>query len=169
MNLLLAEQAEMDRRAFDRDSWTLEDWRDQKLGHILLHVTKAGGKLVRLKDHPGQLRPTPNMGVVGADLAVYRSQLVNLFELDAVAVMGRVVNVNSLRKVQDEVSAAAGSLSEYLEPLQHAPVEEQGQVLRAAQGLHLAAVGLSNMLGLDVEEIHRQRMIENITKFGTPA
>jgi hypothetical protein len=63
--------------------WQVEAWRDQKVRHIHLHVAKALGKVVAMLDEAvpttsGTALKTRVRDEVLPDVAIYRSQLINL-------------------------------------------------------------------------------------------
>src|SRR5215510_328606 len=82
--LLLHAQAWWDAQRFDQPVWQVAAWRDQKVRHIHLHVAKALGKVVAALGE--EARTTSNTALrvrvcneVLPDVAIYRSQLLNLF------------------------------------------------------------------------------------------
>src|SRR5215467_5224388 len=83
-HLLLHAQAWWDAQRFDQPLWQVTEWRDQKVRHIHLHVAKALGKVVAAL---GEETPTVAdtdlraqvRNAVLPDVAIYRSQLINLF------------------------------------------------------------------------------------------
>ena len=82
-HLLLATQAWWDTQRFDQPLWQVEAWRDQKVRHIQLHVAKALGKVVAMLDDVAPTTSAPALTVrvrdeVLPDVAIYRSQLINL-------------------------------------------------------------------------------------------
>src|SRR5215510_10924487 len=82
--LLLRAQAWWDAQRFDQPVWQVATWRDQKTRHIHLHVAKALGKVVAaLGTNASTVSDTPLMARVSnevlPDMAIYRSQLLNLF------------------------------------------------------------------------------------------
>src|SRR6266850_5441321 len=86
-HLLLEAQVWWDAQRFDQPEWHLAAWPDQKVRHIQLHVAKALGKVVVAYD-AGALSGTDALARVRdevlPDVAIYRSQLLNLFpEVDA--------------------------------------------------------------------------------------
>ena|SRR2546425_3328821 len=80
--LLLHAQAWWDAQRFDQREWQVAAWREQKLRHIQLHVAKALGKVVAAYD-AGAISGTDGLARVRdevlPDVAIYRSQLLNLF------------------------------------------------------------------------------------------
>src|SRR2546428_3481499 len=80
--LLLHAQAWWDAQRFDQREWQVAAWREQKARHIQLHVAKALGKVVVAYD-AGALSGTDALARVRdevlPDVAIYRSQLINLF------------------------------------------------------------------------------------------
>ena len=82
--LLLHAQAWWDAQRFDQPEWQVTAWREQKLRHIQLHVAKALGKVVAAYDAgAGATSGTDALARIHnevlPDLAIYRSQLLNLF------------------------------------------------------------------------------------------
>src|SRR5215475_2646197 len=82
--LLLHAQAWWDAQRFDQPEWQVATWREQKLRHIQLHVAKALGKVVTAYEQGGEATSGTDALVrvrdeVLPDLAIYRSQLLNLF------------------------------------------------------------------------------------------
>ena len=83
-HLLLQAQAWWDAQRFDQSEWQVAEWRDQKVRHIQLHVAKALGKVVAaLSAGEGAASGTDTIAQVRdevlPDVAIYRSQLLNLF------------------------------------------------------------------------------------------
>src|SRR5205823_6768354 len=83
-HLLLPAQAWWDAQRFDQPVWQVVEWRDQKVRHIQLHVAKALGKVVvALGEDAGAASGTDTTARVRdevlPDVAIYRSQLINLF------------------------------------------------------------------------------------------
>ena len=83
-HLLLHAQAWWDAQRFDQRAWQVAAWREQKLRHIQLHVAKALGKVVAAYDAgAGATSGTDALARVRdevlPDVAIYRSQLLNLF------------------------------------------------------------------------------------------
>ena len=83
-SLLLHAQAWWVAQRFDQPVWQIAAWRDQKVRHIHLHVAKALGKVVAtLGEEARTTSGTDPMARVRdevlPDVAIYRSQLINLF------------------------------------------------------------------------------------------
>src|SRR4030095_3899545 len=83
-HLLLHAQAWWDAQRFDQPVWQVAAWRDQKVRHIHLHVAKALGKVVAALGE--EARTTSGTDLMARvrdevlpDVAIYRSQLSNLF------------------------------------------------------------------------------------------
>src|SRR4029450_9255118 len=73
-----------DAQRFDQPVWQVATWRDQKVRHIHLHVAKALGKVVAALGE--EARTTSGTDLMARvrdevlpDVAIYRSQLINLF------------------------------------------------------------------------------------------
>src|SRR2546425_837972 len=83
-SLLLHAQAWWDAQRFDQPMWQVAAWSDQKIRHIQLHVAKALGKVVvAYGEGSGATFGTDALARVRdevlPDVAIYRSQLINLF------------------------------------------------------------------------------------------
>src|SRR5262252_8289843 len=80
-HLLLHAQAWWDAQRFDQPVWQVAAWRDQKVRHIQLHVAKALGKVVAAsrEEAAGAAALARVRDEVLPDVAIYRSQLLNLF------------------------------------------------------------------------------------------
>src|SRR6266851_596675 len=83
-SLWLHAQAWWDAQRFDQPVWQVAAWPDQKLRHIQLHVAKALGKVVvAYGEGAGATSSTDALARVRnevlPDVAIYRSQLINLF------------------------------------------------------------------------------------------
>ena len=81
---LLRAQAWWDAQRFDQPAWQVTAWREQKLRHIQLHVAKALGKVVAASEQGGEATSGTDAlarvrDEVLPDVAIYRSQLLNLF------------------------------------------------------------------------------------------
>lgn len=165
MNLLLREQAEFDPHAFDRQEWVYKTWKQQKTGHIRDHIDKAEYKLIG--SSAGQHQPTQAMiDVVAPDLAVYRSQLINLYNLNpSIVDSAPRFKPIGLIAIRGLVGIASGALAHYLEPIAHgAEPEPVPFVEEAVISLHHAALGLMPE-GLEVA--HAARLEENFRRFAT--
>src|SRR5215510_5365990 len=83
-HLLLRAQAWWDAQRFDQPAWQVAAWHDQKVRHIQLHVAKALGKVVAASSEEaagaaGVVALARVRDEVLPDVAIYRSQLRNLF------------------------------------------------------------------------------------------
>ena len=83
-HVLLHAQAWWDAQRFDQPVWQVAAWRDQKVRHIHLHVAKALGKVVAALGEAAHTTSGPDLmarvrNEVLPDVAIYRSQLLNLF------------------------------------------------------------------------------------------
>ena len=166
-NLLLSEQAWWDVRQFDPALGYSElDTRDKKVLHILLHSVKAAGKLAVSKTRK----------VIGdeviPDLAIYRSQLVNLFELDPSDMESYCEEPLTDEEIQehlkpvfineakDSLTQANAWLAEYLELKQHGKSNDESLTQRSANQLHIVAARLAVVYEIDLEVAHRDRLEE---------
>src|SRR2546427_1255713 len=131
-HLLLHAQAWWDAQRFDQPVWQVAAWREQKLRHIQLHVAKALGKVVvAYGEEGGGASRTDALARVRdevlPDVAIYRSQLINLFpEVGAPppSLAHRKAGVGTpedepLRRVVLGLSQASAQLAAYLEPRGH--------------------------------------------------
>src|SRR5215470_20184358 len=127
-HLLLHAQAWWDAQRFDQPAWQVAAWRDQKVRHIHLHVAKALGKVVAALGAEARTASSTDLRArvrdeVLPDVAIYRSQLLNLFP-DACASLslshciagGGAPEAEPLLRVVLGLSRASAQLAVYLEP-----------------------------------------------------
>lgn len=157
MNYLLAEQKFFDPRRFDPpQGYETLPPDDQKIAHIQLHVAKAAFKVL------DRSREIITKEVI-PDLAIYRSQLMNIIDLDP-AELEEGIPVRD-RFPLDALVRANGYLAKYLEPRQHGEAVPLNPVKLAAQNLHGATTMLAWDYDVDVEQAHRTRLEWHL---GTP-
>src|SRR5262245_1774475 len=134
--LLLHAQAWWDAQRFDQPEWQVAAWREQKLRHIQLHVAKALGKVVAAYD-AGTMSGTDALARVRdevlPDVAIYRSQLLNLFpEVGAPPALAHhraavgTLEAEPLLQVVLGLSRASAQLAAYLEPREHGAASSGG-------------------------------------------
>jgi hypothetical protein len=130
-SFLLHAQVWWDAQRFDQPVWQVAAWRDQKVRHIQLHVAKALGKVVAAHSAGAGAASSPDALArvrddVLPDVAIYRSQLINLFPERCVppalshhqASMD-VQEAEPLLQVLLGLSRASAQLAAYLEPREH--------------------------------------------------
>jgi hypothetical protein len=168
--LLLHAQAWWDAQRFDQPAWQIVAWRDQKVRHIQLHVAKALGKVVAASREEAA-------GAAGAaalarvrdevlpDVAIYRSQLLNLFpEVGASpALAHRRAGVGTpkaelLLQVVLDLSRASAQLAAYLEPREHGAASPVSHIQEAIAYLHAGAEALATSFAVDLAHAHRARL-----------
>lgn len=133
--LFLEAQAWWDSRQFDpATGYEQLSLRDQKANHIYAHIGHAAFKF--LKDD-FKIRLTE----VAPDLAIYRSQLINLFDIEAESVTAHYRPMGSLDTILREIVKGGGILAKYIERLHHGDTETWpvGKITDAARHLHVAA------------------------------
>lgn len=133
--LLLAEQAWWDPRQFDPKGGYVElKMIGQKVNHIQTHVGWAA-----LKFNGSDFKVRVNE--VAPDLAIYRSQLVNLFDMDTDNITENYRPVGNLNNILYEIVAGGGKLAKYIERLQHGDAlgASLDKVEDAARHMHVAA------------------------------
>jgi hypothetical protein len=148
--------------------------RDQKIRHIQLHVAKAALKLVKRDNEIIMSQVIP-------DLAIYRSQLVNLLaepardaflrelnsQKSAASFKGKqkglsiVVNAD-YEYLKDEIITANGNLASYLERLEHGEPGDEDIIFTAAYRLDSGANGLAELYEMNLEQAHLARLEENL-------
>jgi hypothetical protein len=168
--LLRHAQAWWDAQRFDQPVWQVAAWRDQKVRHIHLHVAKALGKVVAASREEA-------VGASGADalarvrnevlpdVAIYRSQLRNLFPEVGVLLSRshRSVEVGTpeadpLLRVVLSLSRASAQLAAYLEPREHGAASPVSHVREAIADLHTSAEALAAVFAVDLARAHRARL-----------
>jgi hypothetical protein len=168
--LLLHAQAWWDAQRFDQPEWQVTAWREQKLRHIQLHVAKALGKVVTAYD--AGARATSGTDALARihnevlpDLAIYRSQLLNLFpEVGALSVLahrsadGDTPTTESLLQVVFDLSRASAQLGAYLEPREHGAAASVSHIQEAIAHLHASAEDLAALFAVDLVRAHQARL-----------
>src|SRR5215471_10367120 len=169
-HLLLHAQAWWDAQRFDQPEWQIAAWRDQKVRHIQLHVAKALGKVVAAYDAgAGATSGTDALARIHnevlPDLAIYRSQLLNLFpEVGAPSALahrragGDTPTAKSLLQVVLDLSRASAQLAAYLEPREHGAASSVSHIQEALAHLHASAAALATVFAVDLAHAHRARL-----------
>ena len=167
-HLLLRAQAWWDAQRFDQPVWQVAVWREQKARHIQLHVAKALGKVVVAYD-AGALSGTDALARVRdevlPDVAIYRSQLLNLFpEVDASpslvspSVDGGGQEAEPLLQVVLGLSRASAQLAAYLEPREHGVASPVSHIREASAHLQASAEALATAFAIDLARAHQARL-----------
>jgi hypothetical protein len=163
-------QAWWDAQRFDQPGWDVATWRDQKARHIQLHVAKALGKVVAALDTGAStVSDTLLMARVSTevlpDMAMYRSQLLNLFpEVGAPSALahrsadGDTPMAESLLQVVLDLSRASAQLAAYLEPREHGAASPVSHIQEAIKYLHAGAEALATSFTVDLSHAHRARL-----------
>jgi hypothetical protein len=169
-HLFLHAQAWWDAQRFDQPGWDVATWRDQKARHIQLHVAKALGKVVAAssKEAAGAAGAAALVRVrdeVLPDVAIYRSQLLNLFpEVGASpALAHRSAGVGTpkaepLLQVVLDLSRASAQLAAYLEPREHGAASPVSHIQEAIEYLHAGAEALATSFTVDLAHAHWARL-----------
>jgi len=169
-HLFLHAQAWWDAQRFDQPEWQVVAWRDQKARHIQLHVAKALGKVVAAYDAgAGATSGTDALTRIHTevlpDLAIYRSQLRNLFpEVGAPSALahrradGDTPTAESLLQVVLDLSRASAQLAAYLEPREHGAASSVSHIQEAIAHLHASAEALATAFAVDLVCAHRARL-----------
>jgi len=169
-HLLLHAQAWWDAQRFDQPEWQVAAWRDQKVRHIHLHVAKALGKVVAALGEEARAVSGTDLRArvrdeVLPDVAIYRSQLINLFpEVCAPpALAHRSAGVGTpaaepLPQVVLGLSQASAQLAAYLEPREHRATSPVSHIREAIEHLHVSAEALATAFGVDLTRVHRARL-----------
>ena len=168
--LLLHVQAWWDAQRFDQREWQVAAWREQKLRHIQLHVAKALGKVVtaynaRAEATSGTDALARVRDEVLPDVAIYRSQLLNLFpEVGAPPVLAHprtavgTPKVAPLLRVVLGLSRASAHLAAYLEPREHGAASPVIHIQEAIEHLHASAGALATAFAVDLARAHQARL-----------
>ena len=167
-SFLLHAQVWWDAQRFDQPVWQVAAWRDQKVRHIQLHVAKALGKVVAAYD-AGALSGTNALARVRdevlPDVAIYRSQLLNLFpEVDASpslvspSVDGGGQEAEPLLQVMLGLSRASAQLAAYLEPREHGVASPVSHIREAIAHLQASAEALATAFAIDLARAHQARL-----------
>jgi hypothetical protein len=169
-HLLLPAQAWWDAQRFDQPVWQVAAWRDQKVRHVHLHVAKALGKVVAAL---GEEAPTTSCTALRApvrdevlpDVAIYRSQLINLFPdvwtpaSRAHRSVGRdTPDAEPLLQVVLSLSRASAQLATYLEPREHGATTPTSHIREAIQDLDTSADVLATWFAVELAGTHRARL-----------
>jgi hypothetical protein len=169
-HMLLRAQAWWDAQRFDQPVWHVAVWRDQKARHIQLHVAKALGKVVAAAgEEAGATSGTDALARVRdevlPDVAIYRSQLINLFPEVGVPPLlsSRRIGVGTpeiepLLRVVLGLSRASAQLATYLEPREHGAVSPISHIREAIEDLHASAEALAAAFAVDLAHAHRARL-----------
>ena len=169
-HLLLHAQAWWDAQRFDQPVWQVAAWRDQKVRHIHLHVAKALGKVVAALGE--EARTTSRMALrarvcdeVLPDVAIYRSQLLNLFPnaCMSLSLSHRIADAGMpeaepLLGVVLGLSRASAQLAVYLEPREHGVASPVSHICEAIADLHACAEALAAIFTVDLACAHRTRL-----------
>jgi hypothetical protein len=167
-HLLLHAQAWWDAQRFDQHEWQVAAWREQKLRHIQLHVVKALGKVVVAYD-AGAIFGTDALARVRdevlPDVAIYRSQLLNLFpEVGAPPSLAHhratvgTLEAEPLLQVVLGLSRASAQLAAYLEPREHGAASPVSHIQEAIEHLHASAEALAALFAVDLVRVHQARL-----------
>ena len=169
--LLLHAQAWWDAQRFDQPVWHVVAWRDQKVRHIHLHVAKALGKVVAALGE--EARPTSSTDLMARvrdevlpDVAIYRSQLLNLFpdvgtpppSLAHRSAGGGGQQAEPLLRVVLGLSRASAQLAAYLEPREHGATSPVSHIREAIEALHASAEALAAVFAVDLARAHQARL-----------
>jgi len=167
---LLRAQAWWDAQRFDQPEWQVTAWREQKLRHIQLHVAKALGKVVAAYE-PGGEAPSGTDALarvrneVLPDVAIYRSQLLNLFpevevspSLVSPSVDGGGQEAEPLLQVVLGLSRASAQLAAYLEPREHGVASPVSHIREAIAHLQASAEALATAFAIDLARAHQARL-----------
>jgi hypothetical protein len=168
--LLLHAQAWWDAQRFDQPVWHVVAWRDQKVRHIHLHVAKALGKVVAASGEEARTASSTDLRArvcdeVLPDVAIYRSQLLNLFP-DACASLSlshRIAGIGTpeaepLLRVVLGLSRASAQLAVYLEPREHGVASPVSHICEAIADLHASAEALAAIFAVDLARAHLTRL-----------
>lgn len=169
-HLLLHAQAWWDAQRFDQPVWQVAAWRDQKVRHIQLHVAKALGKVVvAYGEEAGGASGTDALARVRdevlPDVAIYRSQLLNLFpEVYAPPALRwtsagvGTPKAEPLLQVVLGLSRASAQLAAYLEPREHGAMSPVSHIREAIEHLHASAEALATAFAVDLVRAHQARL-----------
>jgi hypothetical protein len=167
---LLRAQAWWDAQRFDQPAWQVAAWRDQKVRHIQLHVAKALGKVVAAYEQGGEATSGPDAltrvrDEVLPDVAIYRSQLLNLFpEMGASPALAHhraavsTLEAEPLLQVVLGLSRASAQLAAYLEPREHGTASPVSHIREAIEDLHASAEALAAVFAVDLARAHQARL-----------
>lgn len=168
--VLLQAQAWWDAQRFDQSVWQVAEWRDQKVRHIHLHVAKALGKVVTALGEEAQTASGTDLRArvrdeVLPDVAIYRSQLLNLFpdvcaprSLTSHSAGVGAQEAEPLLRVVLGLSRASAQLATYLEPREHGEASPVSHICEAIEHLHTSAAALAALFAVDLARAHRVRL-----------
>jgi hypothetical protein len=170
--LLLRAQDWWDTQRFDQPAWHLAAWPDQKVRHIQLHVAKALGKVVAALDSgvgaASGIDPMARVrDEVLPDIAMYRSQLINMLQEWGVPTASlcrphaRVPSrsaADPLFRVVMSLSRASAQLAAYIEPREHGARSPASSIQEAIQDLHDSAEALATYFAVDLASAHQARL-----------
>jgi hypothetical protein len=169
-HLLLHAQAWWDAQRFDQPVSQVAAWRDQKVRHIHLHVAKALGKVVAAVGEDAQTAPGTDLRArvrdeVIPDVAIYRSQLMNLFpemrmslSLAHCSADEGAQEAEPLLRVVFGLGRASAQLTAYLEPREHGAASPVAHIQEAIAALHTSAAALAAVFAVDLAGAHRARL-----------
>ncbi len=148
---IIRRQEAYDPLHVDRKSWELDDWKDQKTNHVLLHIGKAGLKYAcrDLNVIRGEVVP---------DMAMATAQLVNTHQLNPHDLIKSERPPTVLSQMEGHLLAATGYLASYLEPLEHDLPGNKGHVFAAAEHLYRFTCGVADFYGIDIVAAHQERL-----------
>jgi hypothetical protein len=167
---LLRAQAWWDAQRFDQPEWQVAAWREQKLRYIQLHVAKALGKVVAAYEPGGAATSGTDAHArvrdeVLSDVAIYRSQLRNLFpEVGAPSALahrragGDTPPATSLLQVVLDLSRASARLAAYLEPRAHGAASPVSHIRAAIADVQASAAALAAVCAVDLARAHQARL-----------
>jgi hypothetical protein len=171
-HLLLQAQAWWDAQRFDQPEWHLAALPDQKVRHIQLHVAKALGKVVTaLHEGAGTASGIDPLARVRdevlPDVAIYRSQLINIVREGGVPIASlfhphaRVPSrsaADPLFRVVISLSRASAQLAAYIEPREHGTMSPVSHIQEAIQELHDSGEALATYFAVDLASAHQARL-----------
>ena len=145
-------------------------WREQKACHIQLHVAKALGKEVAAVGAGAATTSGPEQMArvrdeVLPDVAIYRSQLLNLFpevctpsSLSHRSTSAGVQEGEPWLRVVLSLSRASAQLAAFLEPREHGAVSPVSHIREAIADLHASAEALAAVFAVDLARAHQARL-----------
>jgi hypothetical protein len=157
--LLIEQTRQFDENYFYSDYEQLP-WRDQTLRHIGEHIAKAGLKLVEYNE--GTRSADVVKEQVIPDLAIYRTQIVNLLQLNP-ADIDWEAQYDHGNNVLPSIMWAAGMIGRYIEPAEHLPSTRHetlttDDLIDVPARLHFAALALAKVHNVDAVQAHLNRM-----------
>jgi hypothetical protein len=170
-SFLLHAQVWWDAQRFDQPVWQVAAWRDQKVRHIQLHVAKALGKVVTAWGAAARTTSGTDLMArirdeVLPDVAIYRSQLLNLFPdvgapppaLAHRSAGGGGQQAEPLLQVVLGLSRASAQLAASLEPREHGATSPVSHIREAIEALHASAEALAALFAVDLARAHQARL-----------